>query len=362
MTSRASMAAYMRNVIRALQTSGLRLLPLQGELLAPSRAQAAPCRLARTSAAAITQDQTQRDARLKKRQAEEEEKRARRRNKRELWGAGRSSLPVDDVFLLRMYARPRQDARAALAALRRYALLDYADPAQGVHVRLGLNLSLDKNKKVEAFRSYFQYPNPLVAPPNGVLVFTSTPEETQTALQHGARLAGGDELVQQVLQDQVDQVSFYVSVPGALPKLVPLRNVLRNNFPRARNGSVAADIPKMLEYFTTCHEYSVLPNGSCVTRIGTMDMTDEQLLVNLQTLLADVCSRRTASSGGFVTDAHINTATSEELPFHFEPFLPPPPKSKREAKERAPAAPVAPAAPAAPVEEAAANATANAKE
>ncbi|XP_062307378.1 39S ribosomal protein L1, mitochondrial [Osmerus eperlanus] len=229
--------------------------------------------------------------------------------------------PVDDVYLSRYYPRPAHGAAEAVDLLKSFQHLDLTPPHQAVYIELKLDMKLEKKKKVDTFVSTVHLPHPFKTEVNKVGVFTEDPDQASLALENGAAFAGGADLVQKILDDEVD-ADFYVAVPDMLPKLVLLKNKLRKKFPKSRRGSVGINIPKMLELFKTGHEYLVEKECYVSTQVGLLDMPKEHVLANIQTVLVDVCTHRPASYGPFIERAIISSQTSEALHFSSEELLP----------------------------------------
>lgn len=162
---------------------------------------------------------------------------------------------------------------------------------------------------MDPFVSTVHLPHPFKTQMNKVLVFTEDANQAKVAQENGAVFAGGTELIQPILDDEIS-ADFYVAVPDILPKLVPLKNKLRKKFPKSKRGSVGIHIPKMLELFKTGHEYMVESDCYVRTQIAMLDMPKEHIFANLQTILADVCSHRPASTGMFIKTSQSSQHTS----------------------------------------------------
>ncbi|KAJ1205137.1 hypothetical protein NDU88_000572 [Pleurodeles waltl] len=229
--------------------------------------------------------------------------------------------PTDDVYVNKYYRWPIYELENAVKMLKTFQQLDFTYPKQHVYVDLKLDTSLNRKKKVEPFVSILQLPYRFTAEANKVIVFTESANEAKLALENGACCAGGIELVQQILDDEI-QADFYVAVPSILPKLSPLKNKLRKQFPKNKRGSVGIDIPKMLQIFKQGHEYSV--DNDCVqTKIASLHMPCEQIVANVDALIKDVCHHKPLNLGPFVKRGLVSSATSEALGFNFGRFIPP---------------------------------------
>uniref|UniRef100_A0A3Q2UDJ4 Large ribosomal subunit protein uL1m n=1 Tax=Fundulus heteroclitus TaxID=8078 RepID=A0A3Q2UDJ4_FUNHE len=237
--------------------------------------------------------------------------------------------PVDDVYVTRFYPRTTHGAADSIEMLKRFQELDFTPPNQPVYVDLKLDMKLEKKKRVDPFVSTVHLPHPFKAEMNKVLVFTEDAGQAKAARENGAAFVGGAELIQPILDDEI-LADFYVAVPDILPKILALKNKLRKKFPKSKRGTVSNNLSKTLELFKTGHEYQVESDCFIRTQIATLDMPSEQILANLQTILADVCSHRPTSLGPFIERAIMSSRTSEAIWFRTEGVLPEAPQADEE--------------------------------
>ncbi|XP_030046408.1 large ribosomal subunit protein uL1m [Microcaecilia unicolor] len=230
--------------------------------------------------------------------------------------------PVDDVYLVRYYPKPIYEIETAIEMLKQFQQLDFTDPSQVVHVELRLDMTMEK-KKLDPFISTMHLPYPLISETNKVLVFTENAKEAKVAEDNGAAFVGGAELIKKILNEEI-QADFYVAVPEILPKLDPLKNKLRNKFPKSKRGSVNTDIPKMLKLFKNGYQYQIADERFVRTEIATLDMPSKHIIANVDAVIKDVCTHRPLSYGPFINRSLIWSLTSEALNFKFEHFLPQP--------------------------------------
>nr|XP_048282130.1 39S ribosomal protein L1, mitochondrial isoform X2 [Myodes glareolus] len=232
------------------------------------------------------------------------------------------SEPEDDVYLKRLYPRRIYEVEKAIHLLKKFQVLDFTNPKQGVYLDLTLDTTLGK-KKVEPFASVISLPYPFASEVNKVAVFTGNASEIKIAEENGAVFAGGADLVKKILDDEV-VVDFYVAVPEIMTELNPLRKKLKKRFPKATRNSIGRDIPKMLELFKTGHEIVVDEERQnfLSTKVATLDMPSDQLTANLQAVINEVCRHRPLNLGPFVVRAFLRSSTSEGLLLKTDSLLP----------------------------------------
>ncbi|XP_054846108.1 39S ribosomal protein L1, mitochondrial [Eublepharis macularius] len=229
--------------------------------------------------------------------------------------------PTDDVYLTWYYQRPVYEAEVAVDMLKKFQQLDFTDPRQHVYADFTLDMAKDTKKAVEPFAAAVLLPYQFVDDFHKVVVFTENADEAALAKEHGAVAVGGSELVKSILGGHLE-ADYYVTVPSMIPKLTTLRPVLKDKYPKSKNGSVGYDIPKMLNFFRACCEYTVERDNLIKTCIATLDMPNDQIVANLDAMVKDVCKYKPLSYGSFVTRLIIRSSTSEGLGLKFERFLP----------------------------------------
>uniref|UniRef100_A0A8D0VIE3 Large ribosomal subunit protein uL1m n=2 Tax=Sus scrofa TaxID=9823 RepID=A0A8D0VIE3_PIG len=230
--------------------------------------------------------------------------------------------PEDDVYLKRLYPRQIYEVEKAIHLLKKFQVLDFTNPNQGVYLDLTLDMTLGKKKKVEPFASVLSLPYPFTSEINKVAVFTGNASEIKIAEEKGAAFAGGTNLIQKILDDEI-QPDFYVAVPEIMPELNPLRKKLKKRFPKLTRNSIGRDIPKMLELFKTGHEIKVDEEREnfLETKIATLNMSSDQIAANLQAVINEVCRQRPLNLGKWFTEFFRDETSLTLKGIHPETFI-----------------------------------------
>ncbi|NXG18720.1 RM01 protein, partial [Grallaria varia] len=239
--------------------------------------------------------------------------------------------PVDDVYLTWLYRRPCYGPEQAVAMLKRFQQLDFTHPCQSIFINVFLDMAL-KKKKVDPFSGAVVLPHRITDEMKKVLVFTENEQEAEIARESGAATVGGVELIKWILEGEI-QADFYVAVPAIVPKLIPLRNKLKQKFPSTRRNSLGTDIPKMVQLFRECHEYAVQDERVIKTRIARLDMPTEHIIANLKTVIQDICTFKPPTYDPIVQKLVIRSATSEGLQLNLDGILPQVEKVEEEKEE-----------------------------
>ncbi|XP_066040869.1 large ribosomal subunit protein uL1m [Chamaea fasciata] len=308
---------------RALAPRCGRVLPgLQQRLAVPAVPSPAAARPYAAAAKAA-----KKDARRSRQEKKEKEKPPPRRR-------ALMTKPVDDVYLTWLYRRPSYGLEEAVGMLKRFQELDFTHPKQFVYISVFLDMALQKKKRVDPFSSSVALPHRFTDEVNKVLVFTESVQEAEVAREHGAAIVGGVELMKWILEDEI-QADFYVAVPAIIPKLIPLRNKLKRKYPSTRRNSLGSDIPKMLQFFRECHEYTVQDENVIKTRIARLDMPTEHIIANLKTIIHDICTFKPSNFDPIVQRLVIRSSTSEGLLLNLDGILPQVEKTEEKEEENA---------------------------
>ncbi|NWV81535.1 RM01 protein, partial [Dasyornis broadbenti] len=237
------------------------------------------------------------------------------------WRRPLMTKPVDDVYLTWLYRRPSYELEQAVGMLKKFQELDFTYPKQFVYINVFLDMALQKKKKVDPFSGSVALPYRFTDEVNKVLVFTENEQEAEIAREHGAAIVGGVELIKWILEDEI-QADFYVAVPAIIPKLLPLRNKLKRKYPTTRRNSLGSDIPKMVQFFRECHEYTVEDESIIKTRIARLDMPTEHIIANLKAVIHDICTFKPSNYDPIVRRLVIRSSTSEGLLLNLDGILP----------------------------------------
>ncbi|XP_053797554.1 39S ribosomal protein L1, mitochondrial isoform X2 [Vidua chalybeata] len=290
------------------------LLPgLEQRLAVPAVVSPAAARPYAAAAAKAAKKDAKKDAKRSRQEKEKEKPLPRRRPL--------MSKPVDDVYLTWLYRRPSYELEQAVGMLKRFQELDFTHPKQFVYINVFLDMALQKKKKVDPFSSSVSLPHRFTDEVNKVLVFTENEQEAEVAREHGAAIVGGVELIKWILEDEI-QADFYVAVPAIIPKLIPLRNKLKKKYPSVRRNSLGSDIPRMVQFFRECHQYTVEDESVIKTRIARLDMPTEHIIANLKTIIHDICTFKPSNFDPIVQRLVIRSSTSEGLLLNLDGILP----------------------------------------
>uniref|UniRef100_A0A6B2E7X8 Putative 50s ribosomal protein l1 ic n=1 Tax=Phlebotomus kandelakii TaxID=1109342 RepID=A0A6B2E7X8_9DIPT len=240
-------------------------------------------------------------------------------------------IPLDDVYVGRYYRWKVYPFREAVESHREtHHPTMYNVPNANLDVHIELNMVAEKKTRhidnfyriVKIDHSFSQGVD------RQIIVFTKTKESAKEAMQAGATIAGGAELIRDVQNGEV-QLSDYQYVlahPEVLPELVTLRGLMKKKFPNPKNGSLGVDIPSMVQHFKNGIEYSAIRDenqrdfGLITTTIGSLNMDIDHLEKNLISVLKDVDSVRPKRDGKFITRVLLKSSPSSEQ-FKIDPFL-----------------------------------------
>jgi len=235
---------------------------------------------------------------------------------------------VDDIIDEQWNTWPRLSLSQALDNLREHYHPSMLDEPNGiVNVKIEFNMSTGKiNRYKESFNKMVPLLHAFergVAEKN-ILVFAKNTEDQEAAIEAGAQKAGGSELIEDIAKGKIEIMEFdhFICHDDILVELKPLLGVLRDQFPKKNLGTVGTDMRKLVKTFSngqlinvqTTNEktlgYAKDPSyAHCTAMIGRLEMPDDQIMVNFDTLLESLMESAPAAGrkkdGGFITRAQL---------------------------------------------------------
>ncbi|KAG8239526.1 hypothetical protein J437_LFUL019216 [Ladona fulva] len=169
--------------------------------------------------------------------------------------------PTDDVYLGKFYKWKVYSFAEALQCHREsHHPTVYNLPSAPLNVTIELDMRADKkNKYVEKFTRIVGIPCPFNhGETRKIVAFCKSTELQQIALDAGANVSGGSELIKSI---QVGDLSMHdhqyvVAHNDILPELVSIRGLLKKNFPTTRNGTLTNDVAECIERLSKGINYS----------------------------------------------------------------------------------------------------------
>ncbi len=142
-------------------------------------------------------------------------------------------------------------------------------------------------------------------------------DDAAAAKKAGAELAGTDDLLAVLDKGQMD-FDVLIATPALMPKLGKYARVLgpRGLMPNPKSGTVTTDVSKAVSEAKAGRvEYRVDSTGIVHLGIGKVSFTDDQLLQNLQAVVASIVSNKPqAVKGGYVKSVYLATSMGPSIP------------------------------------------------
>ncbi|XP_047001588.1 39S ribosomal protein L1, mitochondrial [Schistocerca americana] len=236
-----------------------------------------------------------------------------------------SHKPVssDDVWIGRYYQWRVYDFVEAVQCHREtHHPTMYNVPDAPLFAFIELDMSTDKKTKfVDNFTRVAGIPHPFEhGEDRSVIVFAKTQEEQKIALEAGATVAGGMELITDIQNGNLSMQDFKYAVahPSILPELASVRGLFRRKFPNIKNGTLGPDIAEIVKRFahgicyTASRDERELDYGTIEAQIGILTMDPKHLEENFAALLQDVHAARTRKKANFITRTLLTSPPSRE--------------------------------------------------
>lgn len=233
-------------------------------------------------------------------------------------------VPNDDVYHVKFYQWELFPFVKALQNHRETHHPDmYNEPKASLKVRIELNM---QGEKVTRFIDDFTRIVPISykfdhGEERSIIAFSKTGECQKEAIDGGAQLAGGVDLIKQIQSGAVSLQNFQyiIAHPDILPELVVLRGLMKRRFPNPKLGTLDVDLGALAERFLNGISYSAKKDeiekdfGLIDTCIGTLDMENKHLESNFGDLVRDVNTMRPKRDGGFIRRCLLLSPPSREM-------------------------------------------------
>jgi len=230
-------------------------------------------------------------------------------------------FPKDDVYFAQNYAYKRYAMEEAINNLKQLchpSMMDEPDALVNIKVEFDMRAN-KKDRYIDGFTKTVAIVKPYDrgVPDRNVVCFVPNEDLRLQALQAGAVMAGGHELIMEISKGQVDiaEVDFFLCHEELIKQLGPLRSVVRDKTPNAQNGTIGIDIVRMIQTFAkgmALNVEKVKPAvgvadepdyGHCVATIGRLGMEVDDMKANLTAVLdvLDEMKPKRKDGTGFIT-------------------------------------------------------------
>lgn len=176
-------------------------------------------------------------------------------------------------------------------------------------VDLSVHLNIDSKKTDQQFRGSFSMPHG-TGREMRIIVFVDDGDKIAAALSAGAVKAGGEDVVNEVLNGFID-FDIAIATPKMMRLVGKLGKVLgpRGLMPSPKAGSVTDDVAKAVDEFKSGKiEYRADAAGNVHVRVGTNKFEENQLQENITAFLSHVVEHRPSSvRGEFVKNVTLSS-------------------------------------------------------
>lgn len=197
-----------------------------------------------------------------------------------------------------------QPVNAAMAVVKKLAKAKFTES-----VELAVHLNLDTKKTDQQFRGNFSMPHGTGRDVR-VIVFVDDGDKVQAATAAGAVKAGGEDVVNEVLNGFMD-FDIAIATPKMMRLVGKLGKVLgpRGLMPSPKAGSVTDDVAKAVGEFKGGKiEYRADAAGNVQVRVGTAKFDEKQLAENVSAFLEHVAEHRPSSvKGEFIKNIVVSS-------------------------------------------------------
>ncbi|VDP04708.1 unnamed protein product [Heligmosomoides polygyrus] len=254
--------------------------------------------------------------------------------------------PLTNVFIR---SKVKTQFYSVAEALARHRELQqpsiYNNPNAPIRLRLELNMTTEKQTKmVTNSDEIVPVPFPFAhSEKRTILAFVNDPKLQELAVESGAEIALGQDVVKKIIKGQfrTDDYDFCVAHVDMASYILPLRGILRTKFPTRFNGGLGEDLPELIQKFKSGVKLGIKGDpvypiwGLSDAVVGRLTMPDGHVEANIAAVIKAACAHRSAALGPFINRALLMTIPGEEhYALNVDAWLPVPSEEEIEKLER----------------------------
>ncbi|TMS38190.1 hypothetical protein L596_004966 [Steinernema carpocapsae] len=221
----------------------------------------------------------------------------------------------------------------------------YNNPNAPIRLRFELNMTTERLTKMINSSDHI-VPIPVPFKHNEkrtIMAFAKTVENQEIALEAGAEVALGVDIIKKIIKGQfrTDDYDFCVAHTDMSSAILPLRGILKSRFPTYINGGLGENLPEIIEKFKNGIKLSVKSDpvypvwGLCNAVVGRLSMTDEEVEANIATVVDSLCKLRNPALGPFINRALMMTVPGEaHVALDLDKYIPVPTADQIEQVEK----------------------------
>ncbi|VDK48459.1 unnamed protein product [Anisakis simplex] len=209
----------------------------------------------------------------------------------------------------------------------------YNNPKAPIRLRIELNMNTERQTKMVP-NSDEIVPVPYQFVHNEkrtILAFARDPKLQELAVESGAEIALGPEMIKKIIKGQfrTDDYDFCVAHVDMGPSILPLRGILKTRFPTKLNGGLGEDLPDLIQMFKNGVKVNIRGDpvypvwGLCNVVVGRLSMPDEEIEANIGSIIKAICKHRNPALGPFINRALMMVIPGDmHLAIDIDKFLP----------------------------------------
>ncbi|CAD5123794.1 DgyrCDS12105 [Dimorphilus gyrociliatus] len=234
-----------------------------------------------------------------------------------------SRLPTDNVWLHKFYATPIYSLSESIDNHRQMMQLSMFDmPKAFVYLEADLDLRTKKKTRfLSGVKGTILLPKRFdTGIKKRIIAFCKSAEDKEIALKYGATFFGSTNVIAGIEKGEIRYEDFdhIVCAADTLTDISPIRKFLKEHYPTQKANTLGSDLEGMLLLYKYGYTYESNKlneaNGKVTVPIGTLDMSVEDLQINLQHYIDTFESQRTSRSSNwrFVKNSYVTCPPSVE--------------------------------------------------
>ncbi|KAJ8668586.1 hypothetical protein QAD02_010249 [Eretmocerus hayati] len=236
-------------------------------------------------------------------------------------------VPADDVYYMRFHRWKLYTFEEAIQCHREWlhpTMYDSPSSIVKAYIELNFRTRQWNTKPVEPFQKILRLPHKFDhGEQRKVAAFCKTETDVKDALDAGATLAGGTDIIKMMLKGEISHENFdvFVAQQSIMPEILPLRGLLKTSHPNVKKGTIGVNMKELVALNMEgikfrAETWDKFPRHARTNvPIGKLDMPVEHLAENLHAVLKSILEHRPKRPGSFITRVRIQCRPSRDRPW-----------------------------------------------
>ncbi|XJO73112.1 hypothetical protein BDV3_004137 [Batrachochytrium dendrobatidis] len=205
----------------------------------------------------------------------------------------------------------------------------------GQDLPITAHIKIAHSESGKPIRGEVMFPHQVGQLEKPVVLMFATGKQAEEAKQLGVDIVGGDELIEQIMEDKIT-FDRCLSTSEMFPKVIKIARKLgpKGLMPSPAKGTVSDDLPAMMASLHASTKFELGSNNMIQVEVGRALWKESEVEANIKSLIGSIMKSRPSKQdvNGFVESISISAPHTAGMKLPNSKFIPKPPKALSEVK------------------------------